>query len=812
VTEKAKTHPITIDLNQFKLHIALKNRIEVTLHFNSPSRRFYLSVIAFVVNEMKKLGKITSIPLEGRHELLALLNDTVGGSAGSSDKENLLPRIYRKWQHALPNLEEAPLFKVLGRRKEYDEGTGKTYPFTEAEKDSWANLFEYKGSEENVRLKFAVDRIGASLDDVDIIYEDCLNGNAWERFISSLRDKVEVKHEKEDIYEIHQEPVAQVSPLGKWRTPWPSQYRWAALIVAIGVVAGAAAIAIWGFYFRHTSQPEVAPKEKIASLQHEKPSVVVPPSTEVPTTPTPPLEVASKERMAFPLPDKPSIAVLPFVNMSGDPNQEYFSDGITEDLITDLSKISGLFVIASNSSFTYKKKQVKIRQIAEDLGVRYVLEGSVQKSGEQVRINVQLVDTTTGHHIWAERYTGKMRDIFALQDRITRKIVSALAVKLTTDERERTILKETENIEAYELFLKGRGHHLHLTPDDFGKARSSLEKAIELDPNYARAYAALAMVYWQGTQIAGMFRGLGEKSWHEARLKSNYFLSKAMKKPTSIAHLVASEIYLSRRQYDEAVAEINRAMALDPNGGHTSMGYVLNMVNRPGEATDILKKGMRIDPYYPANYIYLLGMAHFCMGQFQDATSLAETARKLNPERKSMEGLLAATYAQLGREEEAQAALTTYRKNAAAKDLKMVMYFWPFRDPAVADCFAEGLVKAGLPRGPFGAPKILNENRLKGEEIRSLIFGRKGAGRIMVGTELSFNFTEDGKATLHEDTGSDTGKIWVENDIVCVQWENIYGGLPYCATVFRDPEGTPERKNEYLWVTDVGFLQYSPLN
>src|SRR4030042_5959174 len=162
-------HPIRIDLNEFKLHIDLRHKISLTLHFNSPSRRFYLSLIAFVVNEMKKRGKIIPIPLEEYLDLLALLNESIGGSAGSSDKENLLPRIYRKWQHALPNLEEAPLFNILGRKKKYDEVNGKTYSFTEAEKDSWANLFEYKGSEENVRLKFAIDKIGVSLNDIVII-------------------------------------------------------------------------------------------------------------------------------------------------------------------------------------------------------------------------------------------------------------------------------------------------------------------------------------------------------------------------------------------------------------------------------------------------------------------------------------------------------------------------------------------------------------------------------------------------------------------------------------------------------------------
>ena len=183
MAENTKLHRITIDLNQFKLHIELKNRIELTLHFNSPSRKFYLSVIAFVVNEMKRQGKMTSIPLEGHHDLLALLNETIGGSAGSSEEENLLSRIYRKWKDALPNLEEAPLFKVLGRRKEYDEGISKTYPFTDPEKDSWANLFEYKGSHENVRLKFAIDKIGVTLEDVVIVYEDSLKADAWEKFI-----------------------------------------------------------------------------------------------------------------------------------------------------------------------------------------------------------------------------------------------------------------------------------------------------------------------------------------------------------------------------------------------------------------------------------------------------------------------------------------------------------------------------------------------------------------------------------------------------------------------------------------------------
>ncbi|MGA2957699.1 MAG: hypothetical protein ABSF48_18485, partial [Thermodesulfobacteriota bacterium] len=191
---------IQIDLNEFKLLLHLKSRTQLTLHFNSPSRRFYLSVIALVVNEMKKSGKIKSIPLQEHLDLLVLLNETIGGAAGSSDKENLLHRIYRKWKDALPNLEEAPLFKVLGKKKEEGDGAiGKIYSFTDAEKDEWANLFEHLGSEENVRLKFAIDRIGVGLNETSIIFGDSLNGDAWDQFISSL--KKDGKEESEPVEE-----------------------------------------------------------------------------------------------------------------------------------------------------------------------------------------------------------------------------------------------------------------------------------------------------------------------------------------------------------------------------------------------------------------------------------------------------------------------------------------------------------------------------------------------------------------------------------------------------------------------------------
>jgi len=214
---------------------------------------------------------------------------------------------------------------------------------------------------------------------------------------------------------------------------------------------------------------------------------------------SPPVQLSSSEKTTSSLVDSHSIAVLPFVNMSDDPKQEYFSDGITEDLITDLSKISGLFVIARNSTFTYKGKSVKVQQVAQELGVRYVLEGSVRKASDQVRINAQLIDAGTGHHLWAERYDGKMDDIFALQDKINQKIVAALAVKLTVNEQEQSVIKETNSIAAYDAFLQGWELYLRQTPDDFAKALPLFEKSIALDPNYGRAYAALALTYLEAS-------------------------------------------------------------------------------------------------------------------------------------------------------------------------------------------------------------------------------------------------------------------------------------------------------------------------
>ena len=787
MAENTKSHAITIDLNQFKLHIDLKKKIELTLHFNSPSRRFYLSLIAFVANEMKRLGKITSIPLEGHHDLLALLNDTVGGSAGSSDKENLLPRIYRKWQHALPNLEEAPLFKILGKRKEYDEGTGKTYPFTEAEKDSWANLFEYIGSEENVRLKFAIDKIGAGLEDVVILYEDSLNGDAWEKFISSLKGKVGDASEIETAESPSEVPEAPpVSPPREHGTAWQIRHRWLALAAMIVVIAGAATLAIWNL----SSKPA-------------------------------PIKRASLERMAFPLPDKPSIAVLPFVNMSKDPEQEFFSDGLTEEIITALSKSPNLFVVARTSTFAYKGKPIRIKQVAEELGVRYVLEGSVRRAGERIRINVQLVDATTGHHLWAERYDGTLNDVFALEDQITGKIVTALAVKLTDEEKEVAVQRGTRNVAAYEEFLKGWEHYLRrFTSDDLAKAVQYFKKATDLDPNYGRAYAALALTYWIGSSVGIAGRGL-RVPWAEARLLARKYLKEAMKNPTSISHLVNSQFYLFQRQHEVAISEIERALVLDPNNPlcNSFMGSALLYSGRPREAVDFINRALRLDPHNPARSLGLLGGAQFCMGNLEEAANIVEKRIRLNPELTGSAAWMVVAYGLLGRKEEARAAWNIYTKGRnwymkgenSMPQIQGIMYYFPFKDRALADRFAEGLGRTGVKGQPTGYFPAYRENQLNGQEIKSLLFGSTITGISPERQQWWIDRKKNGDLTYRgpEPISSDTGKSWIEGDTICQAYQKRWGGLEFCSTVFRNPKGTYESKDEYFFCSDIGFAPFS---
>ena len=338
-------------------------------------------------------------------------------------------------------------------------------------------------------------------------------------------------------------------------------------------------------------------------------------------------------------PVKPSIAVLPFDNMSDDPQQEYFSDGISEDIITDLSKISGLIVIARNSSFTYKGKSVNAQQIGRELQVSYLLEGSVRKAGDKVRINAQLIDASSGHHLWADRYDGGMDDVFALQDKITRKIISALALRLSASEQKAITDKGTDNLEAYDEFLKGWQGYRLLTKAGFADAKTHLEKAVELDPEFTRAYAALAVLYWRAIHFAAPEhrQGLGLNTRQEllaVKAKPQFLVKKAMKKPTALAHGLMSQFYLLRYQHDEALAEIERAVAMDPNDPelYSWMSEILWLMGKSSEAIESANMGLRLDPNNPATYLRQLARSYLPDGDLEESLQLLERAKRINPE------------------------------------------------------------------------------------------------------------------------------------------------------------------------------------
>ena len=417
------------------------------------------------------------------------------------------------------------------------------------------------------------------------------------------------------------------------------------------------------------------------------------------------IEIASLGKMTHPLPDKPSIVVLPFTNISGEPEQEYFSDGITEDLITDLSKISNLFVIARNSTFTYKHKSVKISQVAEELGVRYVLEGSVRRSGDQVRINAQLIDATTGGHLWAERYDGTMENIFALQDQISKNIVSALKLTLTTGEEKRAARGDTSDPAAYDVFLKGMAHYRRKTPEEFMKAVPYLDEAVERDPNYSRAFAALAAVYWEGAR--SFWGNYLDMSKAEAEMMANIYLAEAMQNPTPLAHWIASDIHRSFGRHQKSITEATHAIALDANNpiGYYAMSSALIWAGNPVDGAEFIKKAMRLDPHYPPDYLYFLGKAQFFMGRYGDALATLEEVKRRSPDADWTFFYLAATYGHLGRQQEAKSAIEIFNERMTKAGSSVILSLqwldlWPFKEQKDVERLREGLRIAGIPEQP----------------------------------------------------------------------------------------------------------------
>ena len=371
----------------------------------------------------------------------------------------------------------------------------------------------------------------------------------------------------------------------------------------------------------------------------------------------PSVEPASVEKMEYPLPEKASIVVLPFANMSDDPKQEYFSDGITDIIITTLSKARSMFVIARNSAFTYKGKAVKIKQVAEELGIRYVLEGSVQKTEDRIRITVQLIDAVKGEHLWAERYDRDLRDLFALQDEITMKIVTALRVKLTEGEIASSTVggAGTHNLDAYLKFMQAKKQMTRKSKEGNTLAQRLLEEAIALDSNYADAYLILSATHLLDMQYG--LSGSPEQSLQTAE--------ELVKKTISIsgtnadAHAFLGRLYLTKKQYNEAIAEGERAVDMAPNSSfvHAALAYSLKNAGRPEEAIMLYKKAIRLSPLSDSWFFSDLGHCYGMLGRYEEGISAFKKAISISPESPYYHAYLAADYFLAGRKEEAQAEI-----------------------------------------------------------------------------------------------------------------------------------------------------------
>lgn len=389
--------------------------------------------------------------------------------------------------------------------------------------------------------------------------------------------------------------------------------------------------------------------------------------------------LGTPESAGLALPDRPSVAVLPFTNLSQDASQEYFSDGVTEEVITALSKISGLFVIARNSVFTYKGKPVKVREVGRELGVRYVLEGGVQRAGSRVRITAQLVDATTGYHIWAERYDREVRDIFAVQDEVTQQIVRALAVKLTQAEQGRVGRAPTGVLEAYDLVLRGTEERRRATREGNAEARRLYVRALDLDPEYAVAYAGLGWSHLQSWQFLWSTdratleraRELGERAV-------------ALDNALVEAYCLLGQIYLWQKEHDRAIAQAERAVALAPNDAvsHETLAEILGWSGRAEESIRLIRHAMRLDPHYPFFYLWTLGHGYYLTERRQPALDAFAKALQRNPNFFPAHAYRGVVLIEMGRLQEAREAWDKAGLLSPESSIASLTERLPYRVPA----------------------------------------------------------------------------------------------------------------------------------
>jgi TolB-like protein/Flp pilus assembly protein TadD len=628
-----KLENVELDLSTHKILLHFQDHEDpLVIHFDTPARKFYFSLIALIISEMKNLSKPGFIHIRKHEKTLKLLDNALAGQHASETAHGMWEKIRTAWHYRLPDLEHAVQFKVLERDliAPQEKGGKYRYECSDEECDTWASLFDYD-LDNKWRFKFAVDSASLGLDDISLTLGDLRDHSAWQGFLESLSPVEELTDEPKEVREMAKSRL------------W---YRAAVAAVTILIIF-AAGVAIRNLYF----------------------------------SPAPPPAVLE-------LPDKPSIVVLPFVNMSGDPDKEYFSDGITEELINTLAQLEGLRVISRTSAFYFKEKDLDIKTIGEKLKVDTVLEGSVRTEGNKVRISAQLVNVADDSHLWAGIYDREMKYVCVIQEEVSRAIVDKLKPQLFAEGDRRLAKDCIENVEAYKLYLQGRYFWNKMS---YNEAIEHFEQALALDPNYALAYAGLADVY--NIMAFYLSGAVNVKEYYikaeEAALKALKLddtlseahaslgilkvryewdwkgAERALKRAielnpgNALAHGYYGEYLWTMGRFHEGVVEHKIGLELDPlsRSINTVFGFILESTHKADQAMEQYHKTLELYPNHPM-VLAFLGSAYMRNGKHKDGIALIEKAESITKGKSPFTlGILGYAYGVAGKREEAQEIL-----------------------------------------------------------------------------------------------------------------------------------------------------------
>ncbi|RWO84560.1 adenylate/guanylate cyclase domain-containing protein [Mesorhizobium sp.] len=507
----------------------------------------------------------------------------------------------------------------------------------------------------------------------------------------------------------------------------------------------------------------------------------------------------------WPAPDRPSVAVLPFANLSGDPDEEYFADGVTDDLITDLAKLSGLIVIGRNSVFTYKGRPVVLQDVARDLDIRYVVEGSVRRSGDRIHVNAKLIDTATGDHLVAKEFDRSVSDVFAVEDEMVRHIVEALGVQPTASEQDQLARPPTANLEAYDYYLRGE------QAERTGLLREALQlyaKATTLDPGFAEAYTAdarTAVYVWRLDYDNVLPGPVARKRAYE---KAGRALE--LNPESSRPYAILAILQVVDRRYEEALDSAGRAVALGPSDAEAraALSLVLTFSGRHAEAVAAIDSAQQFNPNLSTSERLVAGLAFLLHGDARAIETL-KRARAEAPGLIDIHYLLAAAYARAGRLNEARDAAVEARRAVPIVSVENFRVLYAhFRNGQDLERVLDDMRDAGLPEWPFNF-RGKDRDRLNGEDISRLAFGRTWQGRTEAGEPALLQFSRDGKTAFRTPTQIVTGTAFVDGDTLCEQSENVLLGRPRCGPLYRRNHGAGQPA--YTYVNAYTVFHFSPV-